>query len=138
MTNSDLKKVGLKITTPRLKILQILEASKEHHLSAEEIYRMLSEAGEDIGLATVYRVLTQFQETGLVIRHHFEEGHSVFELTDGTHHDHLVCIKCNKIHEFVDEVIEERQKNIAKQAGYIITDHSLTIYGLCSRCQNKS
>lgn len=137
MTNSDLKKAGLKITTPRLKILQILENTKEHHLSAEEIYRMLIEADEDIGLATVYRVLTQFQETGLVVRHHFEEGHSVFELADGVHHDHLVCIKCNKVREFMDEVIEERQRYMAEQAGFTITDHSLTIYGFCENCQEK-
>jgi Fur family ferric uptake transcriptional regulator len=135
LTNSDLKKAGLKITTPRLKILQILENTKEHHLSAEEIYRMLIEADEDIGLATVYRVLTQFQETGLVVRHHFEEGHSVFELADGAHHDHLVCIKCNKVREFMDEVIEERQRFMAEQAGFTITDHSLTIYGFCENCQ---
>ncbi len=137
MTNSDLKKAGLKITTPRIKVLQILESSKDHHLSAEEIYRMLIEAEEDIGLATVYRVLTQFQETGLVIRHHFEGGHSVFELAQGAHHDHLVCVKCNKVHEFIDEVIEERQRQMAEQAGYMITDHSLTIYGFCGVCKEK-
>ena len=135
MTNSDLKKVGLKITGPRIKILQILEESKNHHLSTEEIYRQFSESGDDIALATVYRVLTQFQEAGLVIRHYFEEGHSVFELADGRHHDHLVCVKCNKIQEFVDEVIEERQEHMAKKAGYVITDHSLTIYGFCPKCQ---
>lgn len=138
MTNSDLKKVGLKITAPRIKILQILENAKEHHLSAEEIYQMLVGAGDDIGLATVYRVLTQFHEAGLVKRHHFEEGHSVFELDHGAHHDHLVCIKCGKVEEFVDEVIEERQKQVAMQAGYTITDHSLNIYGFCANCQGKN
>ena len=137
LTNSDLKKAGLKITAPRIKILQILESAKEHHLSAEEIYRMLIEAGDDIGLATVYRVLTQFHEAGLVKRHHFEEGYSVFELDHGAHHDHLVCIKCGNVVEFVDEVIEERQKHVASAAGFSMTDHSLNIYGFCNHCQDK-
>lgn len=137
MTNSDLKKAGLKITAPRIKILQILENAKEHHLSAEEIYRVLVEAGEDIGLATVYRVLTQFHEAGLVKRHHFEEGYSVFEMDHGAHHDHLVCIKCGNVVEFVDETIEDRQKHVAKEAGFSMTDHSLNIYGFCSHCQEK-
>ena len=138
MTNSDLKKVGLKITAPRIKILQILENAKEHHLSAEEVYRLLVEAGEDIGLATVYRVLTQFQEAGLVKRHHFEEGYSIFELDHGAHHDHLVCIKCGTVKEFVDEMIEDRQRQVAKQAGFSMTDHSLNIYGFCASCQIKN
>jgi Fur family ferric uptake transcriptional regulator len=133
--NQDLKKVGLKVTLPRLKILQILEKAKEHHLSAEDIYRILVESEEDIGLATVYRVLTQFEEAGLVIRHHFEGGQSVFEMDHGTHHDHLVCVKCGRVEEFVDEVIETRQQEIAKKAGYSITDHSLNIYGICSGCK---
>ena len=133
--NKDLKKAGLKVTTPRLKILEILESAKEHHLSAEDIYRLLVESGDDIGLATVYRVLTQFEEAGLVIRHHFEGGQSVFELDHGEHHDHLVCIKCGRVEEFVDSVIEKRQQEIAKEAGYSITDHSLNIYGICQNCQ---
>jgi len=133
--NVSLKKAGLKITVPRLKILQILENAPERHLSAEEIYRHLLELGEEIGLATVYRVLTQFEAADLVTRLHFEGEHSVFELNVGQHHDHLVCVKCGKVKEFVDDVIEKRQKEIAKQAGYTITDHHLNIYGVCSECE---
>lgn len=136
MDNSNLKKVGLKITLPRTKILQILESSPDHHLSAEDIYRILLESGDDIGLATVYRVLTQFEEAKLVTRHHFAEGHSVFELDHGAHHDHLVCVKCGKVEEFVDPIIEDRQKAVASKAGYTITDHSLNIYGICPECQS--
>ena len=135
--NSDLKKAGLKVTLPRVKILQILESSPMHHLSAEDVYRVLLESSEDIGLATVYRVLTQFEEAGLVIRHNFEGGHSVFELDNGNHHDHLVCVKCGRVEEFIDLLIEERQKEIAKNAGFLITDHSLNIYGACQPCQGK-
>ena len=134
-TNVELKKVGLKTTGPRIKILHILENAKERHLSAEEIFRLLVDAGEDIGLATVYRVLTQFEEADLVIRHHFEGGTSVFELNHGAHHDHLVCIKCGKVEEFVDEIIEERLQTIIKAAGYSTTDHSLNVYGFCNHCQ---
>jgi len=137
MNNSDLKKAGLKITLPRLKILQILENAKEHHLSAEDIYHILAKSGEDIGLATVYRVLTQFEEAKLVIRHHFEGEYSVFELESGIHHDHLVCVKCARVDEFVDADIESRQEIIAKNAGYEITDHNLNIYGICPSCQKK-
>ncbi len=135
--NTDLKKAGLKVTTPRLKILTILEKSKDHHLTAESIYRELLDTGEDIGLATVYRVLTQFEEAGLVVRHHFEGDQSFFELDHGEHHDHLVCVKCGRVEEFVDNIIEKRQQEIAKQAGYSITDHSLNIYGICAKCQKK-
>lgn len=137
MDNANLKKAGLKITLPRLKILEILEKAKEHHMSAENIYKILLDSGEEIGLATVYRVLTQFEEAGLVVRHHFESGQSVFELDDGKHHDHLVCVKCGKVEEFVDNMIEKRQQEIAKQAGFSITDHSLNIYGYCGGCQPK-
>lgn len=137
MDNANLKKVGLKITLPRLKILEIMEKAKQHHMSAEDIYKILLESGEEIGLATVYRVLTQFEEAGLVVRHNFEGGQSVFELDHGKHHDHLVCVKCGQVEEFVDNVIEKRQEEIAKQAGFTITDHSLNIYGYCSHCQNK-
>lgn len=137
MDNANLKKVGLKITLPRVKILQILENAELHHLSAEDVYRVLLESGEDIGLATVYRVLTQFEEAGLVVRHNFAEGHSVFELDYGAHHDHLVCVKCGQVEEFVDSLIEERQREVAKKAGYTITDHSLNIYGICQVCQSK-
>lgn len=137
MDNSNLKKAGLKVTIPRMKILEILEKAKEHHLSAEDVYRILVDSGEDIGLATVYRVLTQFEEAGLIVRHNFEGGSSVFELDHGQHHDHLVCIKCGRVEEFVDSVIEERQKFVAKNAGYTITDHSLNIYGVCGSCAKR-
>jgi Fur family transcriptional regulator, ferric uptake regulator len=133
--NSDLKKAGLKVTLPRIKILQILENARDHHLSAEDVYRILIDSGEDIGLATVYRVLTQFEEAKLIIRHNFAEGHSVFELDHGEHHDHLVCVNCERVEEFIDAVIEERQKEVAKNAGYVITDHHLNIYGICGKCQ---
>lgn len=135
MTNQDLKKVGLKVTLPRIKILQILEQSKNHHMSAEDVYHSLVAAGEDVGVATVYRVLTQFETAGLVTRLNFEGGHSVFELNQGEHHDHLVCIQCGMVEEFVDEIIEERQEKIAIKAGFRITDHSLNIFGICNKCQ---
>lgn len=135
MKNQDLKKVGLKITSPRLKIINILEQSENHHLSAEDIHQALIKTGEDIGLATVYRVLTQFEAASLVTKHHFEGGHSVFELNQGEHHDHLVCVKCGKVAEFFDELIEQQQKFIAHQSGFNMTDHSLTIYGICQDCQ---
>ncbi len=135
MKDSNLKKAGLKVTLPRLKILQILEDAKEHHLSAEDVYRVLANAGEDIGLATVYRVLTQFQEAGLVIRHNFEEEHAVFELDHGEHHDHLVCVKCGRVDEFTDNVIEKRLHEVGKETQFMITDHSLNIYGICGGCQ---
>jgi Fur family transcriptional regulator, ferric uptake regulator len=133
--SQQLKKAGLKITMPRLKVLQILEQSSEHHLSAEGIYKALLDMGEDVGVATVYRVLTQFEAAGLVSRHNFEGGYSVFELRQGEHHDHLVCVKCAKVEEFMDEVIEKRQQRIAKDAHFKMTDHALTIYGLCPGCQ---
>ena len=131
MENQDLRKAGLKVTLPRMKILEILESSEKRHLSAEDIYRVLLDSGEEIGLATVYRVLTQFESAGLVMRHHFETGQAVFELDRGKHHDHLICVKCGKIIEFVDEAIEKRQEEIARQSGFTITDHSLMIYGIC-------
>jgi Fur family ferric uptake transcriptional regulator len=134
----DLRDVGLKATLPRLKILEIMEASENRHLSAEDIYRILSESGEEVGLATVYRVLTQFEGAGLVSRHHFEGGTSVFELNQGEHHDHILCVKCGKVDEFVDEIIEQRQRAIAEKAGFSMTDHCLYIYGICKECQNKS
>lgn len=135
MDNQELRRVGLKVTSPRLKILQILEQqAAAHHLSAEDVYRMLLAAGDDVGLATVYRVLTQFEEAGLVKRHHFEEGHSVFELNQGEHHDHLVCVKCGQVAEFVDDIIEKRQHAVVEKAGFQMTDHNLTIYGICANC----
>ena len=138
MKDNNLKKAGLKVTLPRLKILQILENAKEHHLSAEDVYRILTNAGEDIGLATVYRVLTQFEEAGLVIRHNFEEEHAVFELDHGEHHDHLVCVKCGRVQEFTDHTIEKRLHEVAKETQFTITDHSLNVYGICAACQKKN
>ena len=140
MENQDLRKAGLKVTLPRMKILEILEQSTQQHLSAEDIYRVLLDSDDEIGLATIYRVLTQFEGAGLVIRHHFEGGQAVFELDRGKHHDHLICIKCGKIVEFVNSSIEEQQKKIAKDAGFTITDHSLIIYGDCEKpnCSGSS
>lgn len=132
MQNIEIKKAGLKVTLPRVKILELLEASSERHPSAEDLYKMLIERGEDIGLATVYRVLTQFETAGLVVKHNFEGGRSVFELDRGDHHDHLVCVVCGKVEEFYDRVIETRQKEIADERGFSIIDHALTIYGRCS------
>lgn len=137
MQSHDLKKLGLKATLPRLKILEILEDSTLRHMSAEEVYKALLDSGEEIGLATVYRVLTQFEAAGLVSRHHFEGGHSVFELDDGEHHDHLMCVKCGKIEEFIDETIESRQRAIAEKFDFEMTDHCLYIYGICPECQAK-
>ena len=137
MESQDLKNVGLKATLPRIKILHFLEQSKIRHMSAEDVYKALLESGEEVGLATGYRVLTQFEQAGLVSRHHFEGGQSVFELNEGKHHDHILCIKCGKVDEFVDKVIEERQQNIAREKGYEMTDHSLYIYGICKDCQQK-
>lgn len=134
MENRELKKAGLKVTAPRVKILHILETANTRHMSAEDIYKTLLEMGDDVGLATVYRVLTQFETAGLVVRHRFEGGHSVFELDDGDHHDHLVCIKCGQVVEFVDAIIEERQLVIAEKMKFRMTDHSLYIYGLCELC----
>jgi Fur family transcriptional regulator, ferric uptake regulator len=128
MESSDLRNAGLKVTLPRLKILQILEANADAHLSAEDIYRLLLESNEEIGLATVYRVLTQFEAAGLVVRHNFEGGHSVFELASGEHHDHMVCLETGKVIEFVSEDIEKLQHQIARKHGYDVHDHSLVLY----------
>jgi Fur family ferric uptake transcriptional regulator len=135
LQSTQIKQAGLKVTLPRVKILKILESSDKRHLNAEDVYRTLLENGEDIGLATVYRVLTQFEGAGLVCRHHFEGGQSVFELNRGGHHDHLVCIKCGRVVEFMEEAIEERQKAIAREHGFTLEDHSLVIYGVCRKCQ---
>lgn len=137
MESQDLKKAGLKATLPRLKILNFLEGSDVRHMTAEDVYKALLESGEEIGLATVYRVLTQFEAAGLVTRHHFEGGQSVFELNEGTHHDHILCVKCGRVDEFMDSTIEERQRRIADKLGYSMTDHSLYIYGICPDCQKK-
>ncbi len=136
METHDLKSAGLKITLPRIKILHILEnQSKNRHLSAEQVYKILLSENEDIGLATVYRVLTQFEAAGLVSRHHFDGGNSIFELSDTGHHDHILCMKCGKVDEFKDESIEIRQKEIAENLGYELTDHNLYLYGFCPNCR---
>jgi Fur family ferric uptake transcriptional regulator len=124
----ELRKAGLKITLPRLKILEILENAKNRHLSAEDIYKDLLDSGEEIGLATVYRVLTQFEAAGLVTRHNFEGGHSVFELDDGEHHDHMVCVESGEVIEFFSEEIERLQHEIAEKHGFELLDHSLVLY----------
>lgn len=126
--NQELRKAGLKVTLPRVKILQILESSDQRHLSAEDVYKALLDAGDDVGLATVYRVLTQFESAGLVERHNFDGGHSVFELDRGDHHDHMVCVETGKVIEFHSEKIEELQHQVAKEHGYVISGHSLVLY----------
>lgn len=131
MESHELKKVGLKATLPRVRVLELLERSEQRHMSAEDVYKALLESGDDVGLATVYRVLTQFETAGLVIRHHFEGGLSVFELNEGKHHDHIVCVICGHIEEFTDEIIEQRQESIANKKGFNIKDHCLYIYGSC-------
>ncbi len=129
MQSSDIKNAGLKLTLPRMKILELLESSEDRHLKAEDIFKILLDSGEEIALATVYRVLTQFETAGLVTRHHFEGGHAVFELNDGDHHDHLVDISTGKVVEFYDEVIEQRQNEIAKKYNFTITEHTMILYG---------
>ena len=128
--NQELRKAGLKVTLPRVKILQLLEQaeSTNQHLSAEDVYKLLMESGEDVGLATVYRVLTQFETAGLVVRHNFESGHSVFELAKSQHHDHMVCMETGEVLEFFDEVIEKRQRQLVAERGYELVDHSLVLY----------
>src|SRR5579872_600535 len=134
MTNpTDLKNIGLKATLPRLKILEIFQRSAVRHLTAEDVYRNLLHEELDIGLATVYRVLTQFEQAGLLTRSNFESGKAVFELNAGSHHDHLVCLDCGRVEEFYDEEIERRQHNIAKERGFAIADHSLALYGHCTK-----
>ncbi|MFP5307698.1 MAG: ferric iron uptake transcriptional regulator [Gammaproteobacteria bacterium] len=128
METSDLRNAGLKVTLPRLKILELLETSDRRHMSAEDIYRKLIDLNEDVGLATVYRVLTQFEAAGLVRRHHFEGGSAVFELERGHHHDHMVCLETGKVIEFVSEDIEKLQRQIADKYGYIVEDHNLVLY----------
>jgi len=131
--SQDLKNLGLKATVPRMRILEILENSNTRHVSAEDVYRLLLKADEDVGLATVYRVLTQFETAGLVTRHHFETGHSVFELNEGEHHDHILCLQCGHIEEFCDKIIEKRQRAIAAEKGFALAEHALILYGDCSR-----
>jgi Fur family ferric uptake transcriptional regulator len=130
---ADLKSSGLKATLPRLKILEIFQNSSVRHLSAEDVYKLLLTENLDVGLATVYRVLTQFEQAGLLSRHHFESGKAVFELNQGTHHDHLVCLDCGLVEEFFDEEIERRQHNIAEQRGFTLAEHALALYGNCTK-----
>tara|TARA_S200000501_G_scaffold371832_1_gene415688 strand:- start:2034 stop:2471 length:438 start_codon:yes stop_codon:yes gene_type:complete len=132
LNRSELKSSGLKATLPRLKILEIFQNSSKRHLSAEEVYKILLSENLDVGLATVYRVLTQFEQAGLFKRNHFESGKAVFELNQGSHHDHLVCLDCGRVDEFFDEQIEDRQQIVANERGFNLTDHSLSLYGVCS------
>lgn len=136
-TANDLKSIGLKATLPRMKVLELFQDSKRKHLSAEDVYRILIEDQMDIGLATVYRVLTQFEQAGLLTRQNFETGKAVFELNQGEHHDHLVCVVCGKVEEFYDEEIEKRQKHVADCFGFVLRDHDLSLYGTCKNCQSK-
>ena len=141
MESKDLRRAGLKVTLPRLKILEILERGAHRHMSAEDVYRELMEVGEEkIGLATVYRVLTQFEAAGLVSRHNFDGGQAVFELDDGKHHDHIVCTECGDVVEFVDATIEKRQKSISEELGFDLQNHSLVLYGRCNKpgCSGRS
>ena len=139
MDNQEIRKAGLKVTLPRVKILELLEHSAQRHVSAEDVYKMLLENDEEIGLATVYRVLTQFEAAGLVTRHNFEGGHAVFELDRGEHHDHIVCVSCGKVEEFIDQTIEKRQQEIAEEHNFEMVDHSLIIYGRCKdpKCRGR-
>lgn len=138
--DQELRAAGLKVTLPRVKILELLEGAhrENRHLSAEDVFRQLRDAGEDIGLATVYRVLTQFQDAGLVIKHNFDSEQAVFELESGEHHDHLVCLRCGKVTEFTDELIEQRQQDIAERHGFRLTHHALYMYGICATCEGSS
>ncbi|MES2205253.1 MAG: ferric iron uptake transcriptional regulator [Pseudomonadota bacterium] len=131
-TTADLKTAGLKATLPRLKILELFSQTSQRHLTAEDVYKLLLSENMDIGLATVYRVLTQFEQAGILERHHFESGKAVFELREGTHHDHLMCVDCGRVEEFYDEQIEERQKHVAHERGFKIRDHALYLYAECT------
>ena len=135
----NLKSIGLKATYPRLKILDLFQSSEQRHLTAEDVYRTLMNEGMDIGLATVYRVLTQFEQAGLLERHYFESGKAVFELNEGKHHDHLVCLQCGKVEEFYDPEIEKRQNKVAKDRGFQVSEHALYLYADCIKpnCPNK-
>ncbi|MEY3720279.1 MAG: hypothetical protein RL618_798 [Pseudomonadota bacterium] len=137
---ADLKSSGLKATLPRLKILEIFQGSSVRHLSAEDVYKLLLAENLDVGLATVYRVLTQFEQAGILSRNHFESGKAVFELDQGAHHDHLVCLDCGRVEEFFDEEIERRQHKIAEERGFKLTEHALSLYGNCTKqnCQHRS
>jgi len=138
-TSHDLRNAGLKATLPRLKIINVFESSRVRHLSAEDVYRLLIADGIDVGLATVYRVLTQFEQAGLLVRHHFESGKAVYELNDEKHHDHLVCLQCGRVEEFYDAEIEKRQSKIARERGFEISEHALYLYAECTkpRCPHR-
>ena len=142
--SADLKTMGLKVTVPRLKILDLFQKLSEsrevgkRHLSAEEVYKLLLNENSDIGLATVYRVLTQFENAGILVRHHFDEGRATYELQEGRHHDHIVCVRCGKVEEFVDPEIEKAQRQVATRLGYEMTDHSLVLYGVCQEGREKT
>ncbi|MDO5626314.1 MAG: ferric iron uptake transcriptional regulator [Pseudomonadota bacterium] len=136
-TLDELKSTGLKATLPRLKILEIFQKAEQRHMSAEDVYRLLLAEQSDIGLATVYRVLTQFEQAGILSRNHFETGKAVYELSDASHHDHLVCLSCGKVAEFYDAEIERRQRNIAVEHGWTLEDHAMSLYGHCADCQKK-
>ncbi len=133
MDNAAIRKAGLKVTLPRVKVLEMLGSAEARHLTAEEVYRLLRSQGEDISLATVYRVLTQFVDVGLAERHRFEEGQAVFELNRGEHHDHIICQQCGRVEEFFDATIEQHQKSVAAQKGFAVDDHALIIYGRCTK-----
>ena len=130
---ADLKNIGLKATVPRLKILEIFQTSEQRHLSAEDVYRILLNEHMDIGLATVYRVLTQFEQAGLLSRNNFESGKAIFELNEGKHHDHLVCLDCGRVEEFFDSEIEKRQRSVAASRGFELQDHALALYAVCTK-----
>ncbi|MDD3353888.1 ferric iron uptake transcriptional regulator [Zoogloea sp.] len=138
--SQNLKNIGLKATFPRLKILDLFQSAEQRHLTAEDVYRLLIAEDMDIGLATVYRVLTQFEQAGLLERHHFESGKAVFELNEGQHHDHLVCMQCGRVEEFFDPQIEERQNRIAEEHGFTVREHALYLYVECTKtdCPHKS
>jgi Fur family transcriptional regulator, ferric uptake regulator len=135
----ELRSTGLKVTVPRLKVLELFQQSNRRHLTAEDVYRKLLEEHADIGLATVYRVLTQFEQAGLLMRHHFEGNKAVYELNEGAHHDHLVCLQCGRVEEFYDPEIEKRQAKVARERGFAIHDHQLHLYADCTKpqCQHR-
>ena len=139
MEPSQLRRAGLKITVPRLKILEIFQKGEQRHMTAEDVYRALLDENSDVGLATVYRVLTQFEQAGILSRSHFESGKAVYELDEGQHHDHLVCLDCGRVEEFYDAEIEKRQQTVAKAKGFVIADHALSLYAHCSKtdCPNR-
>jgi Fur family ferric uptake transcriptional regulator len=140
MSNADeLKSSGLKATLPRIKILEVFQTSPQRHMTAEDVFKALLTEGADIGLATVYRVLMQFEQAGLLSRNHFESGKAVFELNEGKHHDHLVCVTCGRVEEFFDAEIEKRQHNIAATRGFELQDHALALYAVCTKknCEHK-